>query len=564
MNKDSVQESIIYFAQSLFRQNTEESILWDIAINCIEHLEFVDCVIYLLDEERDVLVQKAAFGPKSDKNERIVSPLEIPVGKGIVGSVCITGKSEIVHDVSQDQRYIVDDARIASEMTVPIVSPEGEILGVIDSEHPEVGFYEDGHIKVVETIASICAIKLICARAVKDIFKAKEEAEEAANAKSDFLNTMSHEIRTPLNAIIGLKQYLLNDQPKEEHKQDLSTLYFPANHLHSLINNILDFSKLEAEKVQLDIKEFDIKEVFEGLYRTYSTQCSNKGLTLNYNLPDLPFKVVGDSVKLNQILTNLLGNAIKFTDAGSVAMSAQMVNAESDEVILLFQVKDSGIGISEEAQTGIFEQFEQATENTSGRYGGTGLGLSICKKLVEVFGGEIGVKSELGTGSEFWFKLPLKRGSLKYKASHDPLKPEWRLNKLPGFKVLVVEDNHINQLVLSKFLDKWQVDYHIAENGKVALDKLEGNSVYDLILMDLSMPVMNGKEAAIRIRNAKDSYYHNLPIIAVTADISAQARQQALGSGMNDIVLKPIDPARLFSILKSNYGPQEELLKGIH
>ena len=551
--KEAIQESIIYFARSLFRQNTIDDILWDITINCIENLQFVDCVIYLLDDERNVLIQKAAYGPKDDGNQSIVAPIEIPLGKGIVGSVAQTGEYELIGDVRQDNRYILDDEQRSSELAVPIVTPEGKVLGVIDSEHPEEGFFTNIHLKVLSTIASICAIKLIKAKADEEIMLAKEAAEAATKVKSQFLTTMSHEIRTPLNAVIGMSHLLLNENPHQSQVENLTTLHFSAKHLLSLVNNILDFSKLESEKVFFEYADFDLRELCENLQQTFAQEAAEKQLKLELKAPAVGWHLKGDTVRLNQILTNLIGNAVKFTPKGQVTTSYEVIGEEEEHLHVHFSVKDTGIGIPKEKQDKVFQQFEQASSDTTRKYGGTGLGLAICKKLVELQGGEIGLNSEAGQGTEFWFKMKFRKGRALQKEAtpvHEP--DDWKHKTLPGMKVLMVEDNKVNRIIGRKFLRKWEIDIEMAENGKIAVEALEKKPDYDLILMDLNMPVMGGMEATRIIRGMPELKNKRLPIVALTADVSPNV-EEARASGMDGFLSKPFDPAMLFAILEKAY-----------
>ena len=551
--KEVTQDSIIYFASSLFRQNTIEDILWDICINCVDKLDFVDCVIYLVDEEKKVLVQKAAFGPKNDRNERIVDPIEIPIGSGIVGSAFKNGEVELIEDVRLDSRYILDDEQRLSELSVPIITPEGKTIGIIDSEHPEVGFFTNLHVTVLSTIASICAIKLVRAQADKDLLIAKEKAEEATRIKSQFLSTMSHEIRNPLNAVIGMSHLLMDENPSAAQLEHIRPLHLSSKHLLSLVNDILDYSKLEVGKVDLDYSEFDLANVFEELKQNFLFLSSKKGVTLNFDAADTEFSLIGDVLRVNQILNNLIGNAIKFTDRGSIQVSASLEKESSSHCTVVFKVIDTGIGIDDLDQEKIFSQFEQLGSGKTRKYEGAGLGLSICKKLVELQEGEIGVNSKLGEGSEFWFKIPFEKGSPIKK--HTVVEPRKILgDALKGMKVLLVEDHLINQKIVSKLTQKWKVDLAIAENGSEALDTVLKNMDFDLILMDLHMPVVGGVEATKLIRSQEGDYFQRVPIIALTADVSADVKEETLSIGMNDFITKPFDPVKLYEVLKKFYS----------
>ncbi|MEL6253885.1 MAG: ATP-binding protein [Bacteroidota bacterium] len=549
---EEIQSAINYFAKSLFGQNTEEDIVWDIAENCIHYLGFEDCVIYLLDDSKEYLLQKAAYGAKGKAGRQILNQIEIPLGKGIVGSVAQKAKAEIVVDTSEDKRYILDDELRLSEIAVPIIGPEG-VLGVIDSEHSSKGFYTQRHLEILEVIASLCANKLIKARADRLLLESKEKAEEATRAKSSFLSTMSHEIRTPMNAVIGISHLLLEDEPKESQIPSLKVLEFSSRHLLSLINDILDYSKIEAGKLSFESEAFDLQDLMLNLHKTFSFKARDKNIDLKLSATrKLDHKIKGDFVRLNQILTNLVGNALKFTDKGEVDFGYEIESRTQQESNLYFFVRDTGIGIPQDKIENIFEQFTQASGQTTREYGGTGLGLAICKKLVELQGGEIGLESELGKGTKFWFRLSFLNGELLSVKENKPKVYNWSKGSLKGMKVLLVEDNRVNVMVGKKYLKKWDIEVEVAENGQIAVDLISANN-YDLILMDLNMPVMDGLSATENIRKIEGKYFSELPIIALTADVSENVKENILQSGMNDYLTKPFDPEDLFRSLSSHY-----------
>lgn len=538
---------ILYFSHSLFRQNTTEDILWDICINCIDRLGFVDCVIYLADPERNVLVQKAAFGPKSDRNIRVVDPLEIPFSKGIVGSVYRNGQAELVSDVSLDKRYIVDDEARLSEITVPIITPEGQVLGVIDSEHPLRNFYTQTHLNVLSAIASICATKLVKAKADIEILEAKNQAEKANEAKSQFLATMSHEMRTPLNALIGLCTLMLENQPREDQIRELESMNFSAEQLLTLINNVLDISKIESGRFHFDEVEFDLASFCAGLHRNIQEEAGDKGIELRLEHPKDPLKVKADPTRLKQIIGNLVENALKFTDQGFISTTCRILGSTEEKVSLEFRVKDTGIGIAEEEQNRLFHQFEQLSNNDAQHHGGAGLGLAISKKLVLMQGGQIAFESKPGEGSEFCIFLELK----KVEESKADATEDWKTGCLEGMKVLMVEDNMVNRVLAKQLLQRWKIEVTEAEDGKQGLEAMEGELSFDLVLMDLNMPVMNGFEAARAIRAKEGAYWQEIPIIALTANVTVEAQEEARESGMNEYISKPYKPERLFQVLKT-------------
>ncbi len=381
-------------------------------------------------------------------------------------------------------------------------------------------------------------------RANKLILESKRQAEDATKAKANFLSTMSHEIRTPMNAIIGMTHLLMKENLEDEQKDKVEIINFSANNLLNLINDILDFSKIESGKIEFEEVVFKPAELIKNLYKTFEARTSENGLDFNFRIgPNVPETVKGDPSRLSQILINLIGNAIKFTDKGGVEIKVEEKQRQGIVSTMIFKVIDTGIGISEEKQAKIFESFSQADSQISRKYEGTGLGLAITKSLIELQDGKIRLISQPGLGSEFIVELNFEL-ALEPETAADEDK-EVDENRLKGKRVLIVEDDIINQKVAHNILSKWDVEIEVAENGKVALEKLEKED-FDIILMDLHMPEMNGYEAtqAIRALNG-DRGKDKTPIIALTADAFTDVRDRILEYKMNDYVSKPFVPEEL-------------------
>ncbi len=383
---------------------------------------------------------------------------------------------------------------------------------------------------------------------VTQIMRAKKKAEHTALIKAKFLSTMSHEIRTPMNAVIGLSNILLQEKPRLDQIENLDTLKFSADLLLSLINDILDFSKIEAGKITLESNDFDLHTLTNNIRNSIKSTAEEKNLEFKTSIdPAVPVMVKGDQVRLSQILTNLTGNAIKFTSEGKVLIKLQLISKTEENVTVRFSVKDTGIGISESKFEKIFLSFSQADTDTTRKFGGTGLGLSITKKLLDLQGSNINLESELGKGSNFFFDLTFQTAS-KEQAAMEKEIPIDSFESFEGSKILLVEDNKINVLVAKKFLNKWNLNIDTAENGEIALEMVQ-NTDYKLVLMDLEMPVMDGYTATQKIRELKPAKYKKLPIIALSASAISDFRTKAFKVGMNEFVTKPFNPSELHNAI---------------
>lgn len=383
----------------------------------------------------------------------------------------------------------------------------------------------------------------------QDLLKAKEEAEKSSHAKAEFLSIMSHEIRTPMNAVVNLTNYLLEDTPTEKQVKNLSILKFSANNLLAIINDVLDFNKIESGKVEFEAIEFDLLGLLDSIHYSMSTNANKKGINFFLDVGvHLSQMLIGDPNRLTQVLNNLISNAIKFTEKGEVKLILTVEEESTEEIILRFKIKDTGIGISEEEKKYIFNMFTQAASDTTRKYGGTGLGLAITKKLLQLQDSDIELNSEEGKGSIFSFVLNFGKGASLSKERILGAPKEELGKALKGVKVLAVEDNLVNVLVVKKFLEKWGIDFTHAVDGLEALEKVKEQR-FDLILMDIHMPNMDGYAATKIIRAKKDGHYEFIPIIALTASALIDNKERIYEAGMNDIVVKPFQPAELYKML---------------
>ncbi len=383
------------------------------------------------------------------------------------------------------------------------------------------------------------------------LIEAKDKETQASRAKDEFLSTMSHEIRTPLNAVIGISHLLLMEDPKASQIENLNALKYSSEHLLGLVNDILDFNKIESGSLDLESVDFSLSHILNGLQSSFQLKAEDKGIKFIIKKDDLlPNVLVGDSMRLSQVLTNLVNNAIKFTNKGKVILDIEVIKKQNKTISLLFSIQDTGIGIPADKLEKIFDSFAQANSNTTRKYGGTGLGLAISRKLLDLMGSDLKVDSIEHKGSNFYFQIDfiISEKFDQVKPKHATTPPSY--GSLKGLKVLVVEDHKINIMVIERFLKKWEVDYEIALNGLIATQKAQ-NIDYHLILMDLQMPVMNGYDASTEIRKSGTSQNQNIPIYALSASAALDVKENVIKYGMDGHISKPFNPSDLYQILKN-------------
>jgi len=404
-------------------------------------------------------------------------------------------------------------------------------------------------LQLMSVVFLILVILLLCIGYVlikkqHKLIRAKKEAETALQSKTDFLSVISHELRTPLHAVIGITGLLINEQPREDQMDYLRNLKFSSDHLMALINDVLEINKMDANKAEIAQLSFDLKQLVTNLIEALSLSKMKNGNTLHLNLDKaIPKYLIGDELKISQVLFNLIGNALKFTKNGNVWVKISTVKSTETSMSLHFSVKDDGIGVSRARQKQIFEDFTQESMLVSKQYGGTGLGLSIVKKILRLMGSDIKIKSKKNKGATFYFDLSLDKDS-SFNLSEAKEKESFKA--LNGLKALIVDDDTINQLLIQKILEDKQVDCTICSSGLEAIHQLK-TMEFDIVFMDINMPNMNGYQTAMHIRG----FNATIPIIALTAVKSDEICERVMSSGINDYIFKPFVHEEFYQKIKN-------------
>jgi len=473
------------------------------------------------------------------------------------------GKILVVDDLNKSHLTLEKPSNIRAALVVPIIVEE-QLWGLMLASHRQTYTWTRDGIDLVQRLSVHIAIAIQQAKAYEQMRVAKEAAEYANRAKSEFLALISHEIRTPMNGILGLT-HLVQQTPLEPNQQDyLKKIKSSAQSLLEIINDILDFSKIEVGKLELESIPFELDMILNHINNILGLKAAEKGIELVFKVEDdIPQYLIGDSLRLTQVLMNLASNAVKFTETGFVTIAVELLACTDETVRLKYQVQDTGMGINQCQIEKLFESFTQVDTSISRKYGGTGLGLAICKGLVNMMGGTIGVETEEGKGSTFYFELEFGYSreskdtfgsSVSTNLTETQLSDLVKLEEIQGANILLVEDNAINQQIARELLQRVGLNVDCANNGKEAIAKVQERS-YDLILMDIRMPEMDGLEATKLIRclgeenNSETEWFATVPIIAITANAMDIDRTKSAEAGMNAHLSKPVNPEELYETL---------------
>ncbi len=482
--------------------------------------------------------------PHNDELRNFILQQKTSIGESLSGRVWQKKQPMWIFDISfengQLETSISEMYNIKSSLLFPVLF-NNEVIGVMQFLSSKSKKTDVNILQMFESTGLQIGAFIERKRAEEELLKAKKQAEESVISKDQFLANMSHEIRTPMNAIIGFTELLSQTGLDHLQKDYADSVKVAGENLLSIINDILDFSKIESGVVKIETSSADVHLIMKNVYDLLKISANQKNLKFSFDFdPNIPQHLMCDALRLNQILINLVGNAIKFTENGSVEFSATLINNGSSYQQILFKVKDTGIGIHEEKQDKIFERFSQVNNAINRKYEGTGLGLSISKNLIQLMGGELELKSKEGIGSEFHFVLKLNIGT-----KNETLKETYQSKRSSHIRrpvILVIEDNYLNQKLAKNVLNNFDFDVELASNGQIGLEMLKLKS-YDLILMDIQMPELDGYQTTKIIRSILKL---NTPIIAMTAHSIVGEKEKCIAAGMNDFISKPFNPDTLY------------------
>lgn len=550
-------EVLHQFTMSQASLTSVDDICWNITKTAIGDLGFVDCVVYLINDEGDTLIQRAAHGDKNPSEREILDPIEIPVGDGIVGAVAKTGELQLVNDTRSDPRYILDDDFRCSELAVPILH-DGRVVGVLDSEHPEANFFSEEDVKLFSTIAALASTRLDTALALErleiqasELREAREAAEAASRAKSQFIASVSHDMRTPLTAIIGYAHLLEEGAGSSDQRTDwLSAVVANSEYMSAMIGNVLDMAAIESGQLQVAADSIDIREWMEKLRQLIERRVIERGLSLSFHVESgTPESWVADRAKLDELAMNLLTNAIKYTMEGSISVSVS-VSARDSVDWLRIVIGDTGIGMRPSALDSIFEPFTRVHDmSTHSTIEGTGLGLTVVKSFIDLMGGDIEIASTLGEGTQAIVMLPPAGHetntdglTLTLAATHSTEPPSDLSSSelLKGVNLLICEDSETVSMLLRVMLERAGAVVTTAADGEEGLTQFTQHSnELDLVITDMQMPKLDGYELMRRIRATGWSGH----IIALTAFAASEDEGKCRAAGCSHYLTKPINPA---------------------
>lgn len=500
-------------------------------------------IAYISIVELDKQRFKSKVGFEMKESMRDVSFCQYTIQSDSILEIPDTHK----HPLFSNNPLVVNEPRIRFYAGAPLINSDGIKLGSLCVVDKKPGKLTLKQRKMLEQLADITVSLFELKRRERDLQQAKQHADDLTRAKGNFLSTMSHEIRTPLNGILGISSILMQDNPGAHQRQYLETLRFSAHNLMAIVNDILDFSKIDAGRIRLESIPFNLYELLNNIRTSHLPRVDEKKIKLEF-MPDpaLPRNIIGDPVRLTQILNNLVANAVKFTEEGSVTIAAYPKSEADNRVTIGFSVADTGIGIPEEQQKIIFDRFSQGDGSITRKFGGTGLGLAITSRLLELLGSSIQLNSQPGAGSRFAFELSFDIADANVQITPPATTQQKPLGQ---HRILLAEDNQVNIMIAQKVMQPWGITLDVALNGQDAVRLVQDNN-YELVLMDLEMPVMSGFEATREIR-LLGNRFTTLPILAMSASVMDDTLAEALQSGMNGFILKPFDPAELYEKVRT-------------